>query len=67
MRNHTPTRPGTHTNARAHTQKYAMFIAIPQQQWFANAPQYYVIRALSVLFNYAEYARFAHTILAYSI
>jgi hypothetical protein len=34
-------------HARAHT--YVIFTAFPQQQWFANASQCYVIRTLSVL------------------
>ena len=35
---------------RAHTHKYVILIAFPRQQRFANAPQYYVIRRLHVLF-----------------
>jgi hypothetical protein len=35
----------THT----HTDKYVIFIAIPRQQWFANASPCYVIHTLSVL------------------
>ena len=43
---HTPTRPGT----REHAHKYVtVLIAFPWQQWFANAPLYYVVRILSAL------------------
>ena len=41
-----PTR--THTHARMHTQ----INTYPRQQWFAKAPQYYVISRMSVLFIY---------------
>jgi hypothetical protein len=38
MRMHTPTRLGTHMNARtrkhAHTDQCVIIIAFPQQQWF---------------------------------
>ena len=43
----------THACTRAH--KYVIFIALPRQQWFANAPQYYVIRALLVLLRIYGY------------
>jgi hypothetical protein len=33
----------------AHTDKYVILIAFPRQKWFANAPQCYVIRTLSLL------------------
>jgi hypothetical protein len=38
----------TRTRARAwtHTHKYVIRIAFPRQQWFANAPQCYIIRTL---------------------
>ena len=49
IRMHTPTRPGTH--ARTHTQTNKKCFFFLQQQWFAKAPQCYVIRALPVLFN----------------
>jgi hypothetical protein len=35
----------------AHTHKYAILIAFPQQQRFAKAPQCYVIRTLTALLN----------------
>jgi hypothetical protein len=38
-----------HAHAHVHTIKYLILIAFPQQQWFANAPKYYVIRTLRVL------------------
>ena len=49
----TPTRPGTRTHARTHThaQKYLILIDFTRQQWFANAPQCYVIRTLPVLLS----------------
>ena len=31
---HTPTRQGTHTHARTHTDKYVVLIAFPRQRWF---------------------------------
>jgi hypothetical protein len=38
MRMHTPTRPGTHMQARtrkhAHTDQYVILIAFSQQKWF---------------------------------
>jgi len=34
------------TNTRS---EYVILIALPRQQWYANAPQCYVVRALSVL------------------
>ena len=33
--------------------EYVIIIAFPRQQWYANAPPCYVIRALPVLINYA--------------
>jgi hypothetical protein len=50
IRMHTPTRPGTNMHSRAHTS--ITNTAFPQQQWFANAPQCYVIRTLPVLFKH---------------
>jgi hypothetical protein len=47
----TRSRARTPTRTYARTGKYVMLIAFPRQQWFANVPQYYVIRALPVLFN----------------
>jgi hypothetical protein len=41
-----------HPHAQTRALKYVIFIAIPQQQWFANAPRYYVIRRLSVLLHF---------------
>jgi hypothetical protein len=38
-----------HARTYTHTHNYVIFIAFPQQQWFANVPQCYVIRTLSVL------------------
>ena len=48
---HTPTRPDTHERAQTHAHKYVIFIAFPRKQCLANAPQYYVIRTLRVLFR----------------
>ena len=45
---YTPTTPGTHTG------KYVILIAFPWQQWFANAPQCYVIRTLRVFMQTAH-------------
>ena len=36
-------------HTHAHTHNYVIFIAFSRDQWFANAPQCYVIRTLSVL------------------
>jgi hypothetical protein len=36
--------------------EYVIVFGIPRQQWFANAPQYYVIRTLSVLFIFAVFS-----------
>ena len=51
---HAPTRPVTHMHAHkrthARTDQHVKLIAFPRQQWFANAPQYYVVRTLPVLF-----------------
>ena len=43
--------PRAHSRARTHTHnhRYVIFIAFPLQQWFANAPQCYIIRKLAVL------------------
>jgi hypothetical protein len=38
-----------HALGRTQTHKYGIFIAFTRQQWFANAPQCYVIRILCVL------------------
>ena len=40
-----------HMHARVHTHKYVIFIAFPRQQLYANAPQCYVTRTMSVLFK----------------
>jgi hypothetical protein len=58
MRIQMPTRPGTNMYARTHartreharTDQYMKLIAFPRQKYFANTPQYYVMRTLSVLF-----------------
>ena len=44
------TRPRVRANAsaRTHTHEYVIVIAFPRQQWFANAPQCYLIRPLPV-------------------
>jgi hypothetical protein len=58
---YTPTLPGTHTHARTytrirtHTNQCTILIAFPLQQWFANAPQYYVIRTLPVCLSVLSY------------
>jgi hypothetical protein len=41
-----------YTHARTCTHKYVIFTSSPRQQWYANAPQCYVISTLSVLFNF---------------
>ena len=41
----------THGRVLTHTNKYITLIAFPLQQWFANAPQYYVIRTSSYSFS----------------
>ena len=45
------TRPPSWARVRTHThtRKCVIFIAFPQQQCFANAPYFYVIRTLAVL------------------
>jgi hypothetical protein len=45
---HTPTRPGT-KRTYANNDEHIILIAFPRQQWFANGPQYYVMRTLPVL------------------
>jgi hypothetical protein len=47
MQPHAYTHPRARAHARAHTHKYVIFISFPRQQWFANAPQSYIIRTLS--------------------
>jgi hypothetical protein len=44
-------RSHTHTHTHTHTHKYVILIAFPLQQWFANAPQCYVLHTLPVLFS----------------
>ena len=59
MRMHMPTCLGTHMHARtskhAHTDQCAILTAFPQQQRFVNAPQYYAMRTLPVLFFYLQH------------
>ena len=43
------TRP--RARAQAGTHKHVILIAFPRQRWFANAPQYYVICTLPVVFK----------------
>jgi hypothetical protein len=40
----------------AHILKYVIFIPFPRQQWFANAPECYIIRTLSVLYPHVTCA-----------
>jgi hypothetical protein len=40
-----------HTYTHTHTHKYVIFIAFARQQWFANAPQCYVIRTLCIFLS----------------
>jgi hypothetical protein len=49
-----PTRTHARTSAHTHTDHYVTLIAFPQQQWFMNASQCYVIRTLSLflMFKY---------------
>jgi hypothetical protein len=37
-------RTSARAHAHTHTHKYIIFIAFPLKQWFANAPQCYIIR-----------------------
>jgi hypothetical protein len=48
---HTPTRLGTHTSARIHTEK-GLILLFHNYNGFGNAPDCYVIRTLPVLLNY---------------
>jgi hypothetical protein len=54
IRMHKPRRSDTHMHAHtrkhAHTDQYVILIAFPQQNDLVNAPQYYVIRTLPMLF-----------------
>ena len=46
---HIRTRARTHTQTHAHKYVIGLLIAFPQQQWFTNVPQRYVMRTLPVL------------------
>ena len=48
-RAHAPGHPRTHARTHTHTQKYIILNAFPRQPWFANAPQYSVIRIVRYL------------------
>ena len=39
----------TRTHTHTHTYEYTIYVAFPRQQWFANAPQCYVIRTMFVV------------------
>ena len=54
---HAHTYLGNHTHT--HTDKYAILIAFLRQQWFAKAPQCYVVRTLPVLLTLYVYMFFA--------
>ena len=47
-----PTPTHALTQAHAHTHEYVILIAFTRKQQFANAPQFYVIRALPVFFYF---------------
>jgi hypothetical protein len=38
-----------HSRVRTHTQEYVIQLALPREQWFANALQCYITRTLPVL------------------
>ena len=52
----TCTHAHAHAHALAHTHKYVIFIAFPRQQWFANAPQCFVLSWFLVFARCAHHA-----------
>jgi hypothetical protein len=62
MRMHTPRRPGTYMHARTsvHIQPNMQYLLLlHSNNGFVNAPQYYVIRTLPVLFTFVfPFAKF---------
>ena len=63
----TQTHARTQARAHAHTQKYVTFSVFPRPQWFANAPQCYVIHTLPVLFCAVYFTSALSALTTYSL